>query len=72
MNDLPIEQAQDPDLRSTRVALRRAAQRARDLAQQTGTALVVRRNGVLEHVMPTPSSDDEGLGAQTARVEVAR
>ncbi len=36
-------------------ALKRAAQRARDLARQTGTKIVVMRNGEL--VIETPSTD---------------
>lgn len=52
MNQQPIESAKDADLRLSAVALQRAAQRARELAERTGTALVVRREGVLEHVWP--------------------
>lgn len=40
MNPLPIEQAQSADLRGSYPALRRAAQRAREIARQTGTCLV--------------------------------
>jgi hypothetical protein len=36
------------------LALRRAAQRARELAQQTGTAIVVCRQGVIEYLPPQP------------------
>lgn len=50
MNRHPIDSAHDPDLRHSLPALRRAAQRARDLARQTGTAIVIRHNGVLETV----------------------
>jgi hypothetical protein len=52
MNKQPIEQAQDRDLRLSLAALQRAAQRARDVAAATGTALVISRNGVIEHVAP--------------------
>ena len=41
MNRQPIDHARDPDLRHSLPALRRAAQRARDLARQTGTAIAV-------------------------------
>ena len=51
-NTKPIENARDSDLRMSLPALRRAAQRARDIAQQTGTSLVVSRNGVLEYIKP--------------------
>jgi hypothetical protein len=35
MNKLPIEQARDADLRLSIVALRRAAQRAREIGQRS-------------------------------------
>jgi hypothetical protein len=50
MNRQPIDHARDPDLRHSLPALRRAAQRARELARQTGTAIVVSHDGVLETV----------------------
>ncbi len=52
MNKQPIEQARDADLRLTHAALRRAAQRAHELARQTGTFIVVSRQGVIEHLLP--------------------
>lgn len=52
MNKRPIEQANDRDLRLSQVALQRAAQRARELAAATGTAVVVSRNGIIEHLTP--------------------
>lgn len=48
----PIEQARNPDLRGSLPALLRAAQRARELAMQTGTELIVSRDGVIERVDP--------------------
>lgn len=50
MNRQPIDTAHDPDLRYSLAAMLRAAQRARELARQTGTAIVISRNGVLETV----------------------
>ena len=50
MNKQPIEQARDTDLRFSSAALRRAALRARELAQKTGTAIVVSRDGKLEYL----------------------
>lgn len=41
----PLTQAQDADLRLSQAALDRAAQRARTLAAQIGTRLVVRSSG---------------------------
>lgn len=52
MNDRPIEQAVDADLRLSIVALRRAAHRARDIARRTGTDLVVVEHGKLLHIAP--------------------
>lgn len=57
MNERPIEQALDTDLRLSIVALRRAAQRARDIAQRTGTDLVVIEHGKLLHIAPAPQPD---------------
>jgi hypothetical protein len=48
----PIETAQTRDLPGSWLAVQRAARRAREVAAQTGTALVVERNGVLEHIYP--------------------
>jgi len=56
MNHRSIEQAVDTDLRLSIVALRRAAQRARDLAQRTGTDLIVVEHGQLLHIAPSPPS----------------
>lgn len=53
-NPQPIEAALDADLRLSKAALQRAAQRARDLALQTGTAIVVSHHGVLELLNGAP------------------
>ncbi len=52
MSQLAIEQTPDADLRLSAVALLRASQRARELAQRTGTAPVNSRHGVIEKVRP--------------------
>lgn len=57
MNLRPIEEARDPDLRGIAPALERAALRARELARQTGTAVVINRNGVIEHLWPGPADE---------------
>lgn len=57
MNPRPIETATDADLRLSPVAMQRAALRARQVAMQTGTALVISRNGVIETIeFPAPAS----------------
>lgn len=45
----PLETSSNADLRGSWHALLRAAARARQIAAQTGTALVVVCNGVSEH-----------------------
>ena len=52
MNKQPIELARDADLRSSLVAMQRASLRAREIARQTGTCLVVSRNGLVELLDP--------------------
>ncbi len=54
MNTQPIELARDPDLRWSGVAMQRAAQRAHTLAAQTGTQIVVSRNGQVQQQAPKP------------------
>ena len=60
MNKRPIEEAKDRDLRLSQAALQRAAQRARELAAATGTALVVSRNGVIEYLTPNAPENQSG------------
>jgi len=52
VNQRPIEQAVDADLRLSIVALRRAALRARDIAQRTGTDLILVEHGQLLRIAP--------------------
>lgn len=52
MNKQPIETAHDADLRQSLRAMQRAAQRARELAARTGTAIVISRQGVVQQVRP--------------------
>jgi len=47
MNDQLISRLPDADMQAAPKALLRAAQRAREIARQTQTPLVVVRNGVL-------------------------
>lgn len=50
MNLKKIEQAKDPDLAGSLNAIRRAAQRAREIAAQTGTVLVVRHGVQIDRI----------------------
>ena len=52
MNKQSIEAARDADLRLSQHAMQRAARRAHELAAQTGTAIVVSHNGVIEQIRP--------------------
>jgi hypothetical protein len=52
MNKQSIDTARDADLRLSPQAMQRAARRARELAAQTGTAIVISHNGVIEHIHP--------------------
>lgn len=63
MNKNPIEQAKDHDMASSINAIRRAAKRARQIAAQTGTALIVRHGEQIDRVTV---SDQEALPKQTA------
>jgi len=47
-----ISEATDPALRGSFTALRRAAEEARQIALQTGTDLIVFRNGEITRVPP--------------------
>ena len=55
-NPRPIEEARNPLLRSAQTALQRAVIRARIIAAQTGTHLVISRDGVIEFIDPAPQS----------------
>jgi len=52
----PIEQASTAELRGSWQALQRAARRARELAAQTGTELIVSRGGVITRIRPAPDA----------------
>jgi hypothetical protein len=45
----PVSHINDPDMQAAPVALMRAAERARRLAEQTGTRFVARTSGALLH-----------------------
>ena len=65
MNPQPISQARDADLRLSQIAMQRAAQRARELAVQTGTDIIVSRGGVIEHIVPTSVLSAQGVHETT-------
>lgn len=55
MNKRAIATARDADLRHSEAAMQRAAQRAREVAHQTGTAVVISRGGVIQQVDFSPA-----------------
>lgn len=61
MNDKRIEAAKDIDLRLSAQALKRAAVRARQLALQTQTFLVVSQQGKLKHISPDELLQEERI-----------
>lgn len=63
MNQNAIEQAKDGDMASSFKAIRRAAKRARQIAAQTGTALVVRHGEQIDRVTVT---DQDAFPKRTA------
>ena len=52
MKNLPESKLPNADMQAAPRALQRAADHAREIARQTGTALVIVRNGVLMEVDP--------------------
>ena len=51
---IPISKSTDPDMRAAPAALFRAAQRAHLIAHQTGTGVVVMRDGKVVEIEPDP------------------
>ncbi len=64
MNKQPIETAKDADLRLSPAAMHRAAQRARELAMQTGTFIVVSHQGVIGRLDPSANAFQQAQAAQ--------
>jgi hypothetical protein len=62
------EKHKDPDMEHATPALLRAANRARKLAAQTGTAIVVVRDGKLVHEYPSSSTERGRLIAQSRQL----
>ncbi|MDR3616412.1 MAG: hypothetical protein P4L53_22820 [Candidatus Obscuribacterales bacterium] len=53
------ESLTDPDMQAATAALMRAAQRARLIAQQTGTAIIFVRDGQLVREVPTKGTENQ-------------
>ena len=52
--EVPVSKLDDPDMQAAPAALFRAAQRAHLIAHQTGTGVVVMRDGKVVEVEPDP------------------
>lgn len=61
MSKQPVSRLPDADMQAAPAALLRAARRAREIARQTGTAVVVMRDGKL--VKERPAAESGGPGA---------
>ena len=51
---IPVSKLDDPDMQATPAALIRAAKRAHKIAHQTGTKVVVMRDGKVVEIEPDP------------------
>jgi hypothetical protein len=69
----PVSHSKDPDLQKAPQALMRASEKARKLAEQTGTPFVVRKSaavaGKLSDDFPDEITDDD-LGTDVPRREM--
>lgn len=61
-----VSRLADADMQAMPRALLRAAQRARNVARQTDTPLVLMRDGVVVEVAPTDSLAHDGTAARPA------
>lgn len=67
MNTRDISEAQNPDLRASVAAMQRAAEQARKTAIQTGTDLIVVRDGKITRISPETLRENmaEAAGARS-------
>lgn len=56
MSPRPLDSARNADLPASYEALKRAARRAREVARQTGTLLVIGEDGQVRLIAPQPES----------------
>lgn len=59
MNPKPLSMAKDPWIAAALAALARAQRRAEEIARQTGTKLVLCKDGQLALVDPGPPEQDD-------------
>lgn len=51
---IPVSKLADPDMQAVPIALMRAVRRAHQIAHQTGTGVVVMRDGEVVEIEPDP------------------
>ena len=56
---IPVSKLTDPDMQAVTAALMRAARRAHLIAHQTGTGVVVMRDGKVVEIEPDPEMYEE-------------
>lgn len=59
---IPVSMLTDPDMQAVTAALMRAARRAHLIAHQTGTGVVVMRDGKVVEVEPDPEMYEKARG----------
>ncbi len=69
MNNKSISNAKDDVLRGSEAAIKRAAQKAREIAEATGTPLVVNRGGKTVLIDPSDLGPSGGNSANENKAE---
>lgn len=57
--NIPVSKLKSKDMRAMPIAMYRAMLRANEIARQTGTGVLIRRDGVLQTVEPMPQDEIE-------------
>lgn len=57
--NIPVSKLKSKDMRATPIAMYRAMLRANEIARQTGTGVLIRRDGALQTVEPMPQDEIE-------------
>lgn len=57
--NIPVSKLKSRDMRATPIAMYRAMLRANEIARQTGTGILARKDGVLQTVEPMPQDEIE-------------
>lgn len=56
---IPVSKLKSKDMRATPIAMYRAMLRANEIARQTGTGVLIRKDGALQTVEPMPQDEIE-------------